>query len=223
MSAFLGIHDGHNASAALLVDGRLELALQEERLTRIKNQGDAPQGAAALALQRARELGANHGFGENDIKLALNGLYMNYGQWSRAAIVADYDRSAGLAGRGKQRSKIPSSTAPTSGARRRRGGNTCARPAWAGARWLRSSTTRPTPPRRITHHLGLGLGVEARRPRGFWCLPATEPATGCGDRVHRGARQARTHRRSERHDSIGRLYALVTRRRGWLRWNTNTR
>ena len=52
MSVVLGVHDGHNASVALLRDGRIELALQEERLTRVKNQGDAPGGAlrAALAL-----------------------------------------------------------------------------------------------------------------------------------------------------------------------------
>ena len=31
-------------------DGRLELALQEERLTRVKNQGDAPARRGALAL-----------------------------------------------------------------------------------------------------------------------------------------------------------------------------
>jgi predicted NodU family carbamoyl transferase len=66
----MGIHDGHNASVALLRDGRLELALQEERLTRLKNQGDAPAGAARLAIRRA---------GENacSAAVALNGHYMN--------------------------------------------------------------------------------------------------------------------------------------------------
>ena len=49
----LGVHDGHNASAALLRDGRIELALQEERLTRVKNQGDAPAGAVRAALAAA--------------------------------------------------------------------------------------------------------------------------------------------------------------------------
>jgi carbamoyltransferase len=33
----LGIHDGHNASVALLTDGKIEFALEEERLTRIKH------------------------------------------------------------------------------------------------------------------------------------------------------------------------------------------
>lgn len=41
----IGIHDGHNASVAVVRDGRVEFALQEERITRIKNQGDAPGNA----------------------------------------------------------------------------------------------------------------------------------------------------------------------------------
>lgn len=42
----IGIHDGHNASVAMLSDGRLCYALSEERLSRVKNQGGIP--AAAL-------------------------------------------------------------------------------------------------------------------------------------------------------------------------------
>ena len=34
----LGIHDGHNASASLIVDGELVCALGEERLSRDKHQ-----------------------------------------------------------------------------------------------------------------------------------------------------------------------------------------
>ena len=33
----LGIYDGHNASAALLIDGKIIGAVQEERFSRIKN------------------------------------------------------------------------------------------------------------------------------------------------------------------------------------------
>ena len=77
MSAYLGIHDGHNASAALVRDGRLELALQEERLSRVKNQGDAPAGAASLAREMA---------GAEQPRVALGGTYTNYGQWTREAI-----------------------------------------------------------------------------------------------------------------------------------------
>ena len=33
----LGVHDAHNASAALLIDGKIVGAVQEERFTRVKN------------------------------------------------------------------------------------------------------------------------------------------------------------------------------------------
>jgi carbamoyltransferase len=95
MSVFLGIHDGHNASVAMVRDGRIELALQEERLTRIKNQGDAPAGAAQCAFRMSNGEGAR-------TRVGLNGLYMNYNQWQRERILLDYERSADLPGRWKQ-------------------------------------------------------------------------------------------------------------------------
>jgi carbamoyltransferase len=33
----LGVHDGHNASACLLEDGRIKYCIQEERLTNTKS------------------------------------------------------------------------------------------------------------------------------------------------------------------------------------------
>ncbi len=56
----LGIHDSHNASAALLEDGRLVAAVQEERLTREKNQYGIPR----LAIQDILEM---TGLGMQDI------------------------------------------------------------------------------------------------------------------------------------------------------------
>ena len=41
-NSVIGIHDGHNSAIALVKDGRLDFAQQEERLTRIKNQGNMP-------------------------------------------------------------------------------------------------------------------------------------------------------------------------------------
>ena len=38
----LGIHSGHNASAALMVNGAIVCAWQEERFTGIKNQQGFP-------------------------------------------------------------------------------------------------------------------------------------------------------------------------------------
>lgn len=49
----LAIHDGHNASVALLQDGRITYAVSEERFTRIKNQGGFPSGATKRILSEA--------------------------------------------------------------------------------------------------------------------------------------------------------------------------
>ena len=40
----LGIHDGHNASAALIINGELKCAIAEERLSRQKNHYGFPSG-----------------------------------------------------------------------------------------------------------------------------------------------------------------------------------
>lgn len=49
----LGIHDGHNSSAALLKDGRIIAAVSEERLSRLKNDPGYPK----RAIEKALELG----------------------------------------------------------------------------------------------------------------------------------------------------------------------
>ena len=41
----LGIHDGHNASAALMKDGKIIDAIQEERFNKIKNFGGFPENS----------------------------------------------------------------------------------------------------------------------------------------------------------------------------------
>ncbi len=92
MSTVIGVHDGHNASVAVVRDGRVEFALQEERITRVKNQGDVPKNALAAALRDA-------GTGA---RVALNGRYMNYGQWGRETILEDYGRSSNVVSRMKQ-------------------------------------------------------------------------------------------------------------------------
>lgn len=49
----LGIHDGHNASAALLKDGKLICALAEERFSRVKNHFGYPANAINAILKFA--------------------------------------------------------------------------------------------------------------------------------------------------------------------------
>ena len=66
----IGIHDGHNAAACLLEDGAVTHALQEERLTRIKNHDVFPAQAVAWLLEQA-------GCGMDDVDaVAFNGNHM---------------------------------------------------------------------------------------------------------------------------------------------------
>ncbi len=49
----LGVHDGHNSSACLLVDGTVKFAIQEERLRKIKNYWGIPELAISNCLSYA--------------------------------------------------------------------------------------------------------------------------------------------------------------------------
>jgi carbamoyltransferase len=53
MTAILGIHDGHDASAALMVDGRFVAAAQEERFTGRKMECGYPRHAVDACLRLA--------------------------------------------------------------------------------------------------------------------------------------------------------------------------
>jgi carbamoyltransferase len=85
-SAILGVHDGHNAAAALLLDGTVVGAVQEERFTRIKNQGDVPHQSIATLIQSQSEPVR---------QVALDGLYMVYGGWTRESVMHGYQCAAG--------------------------------------------------------------------------------------------------------------------------------
>ena len=197
MSVVIGIHDGHNASAALVRDGRIELALQEERLTRVKNQGDAPAGAFAEAVKLA---GSDAGLA----RVALNGRYVNYNQWQRETILGDYQRSSRLSSRLKQRLKRT---------------------------WVDRVYQKRKSAIREEQLAGIGIGRERLDPvehhlahasaAYYTAPPCSEKmlvltCDGSGDRVSatvsigEGGRLSRIAEVSE-HDSIGRLYALVTR------------
>src|SRR5262245_10622275 len=93
-----GIHLGHNAAAALVEDGRLVFAMQEERLSRVKNQGGLP----VLTLDYIS--GLVHVEGDSDVSrdVALGGKNLSLCYWKRDDIL----RSAGsgapnLVGRAK--------------------------------------------------------------------------------------------------------------------------
>jgi carbamoyltransferase len=195
VSVFVGIHDGHNASVAVIRDGRIELALQEERLTRVKNQGDAPAGAVKLALQIV---------GGDGARVGLNGLYMNYHQWQRDTILADYERSADLASQFKQPFK---GTFVDRAYQRRKANQRAAALAEIG---VAKENAEP-----VEHHLAHASAAYHTAPwPGEKILVLT--CDGSGDRlsatvsIGQGGALSRIATVSE-HDSIGRLYALVTR------------
>ena len=199
MSTVIGVHDGHNASVALVRDGRVEFALQEERITRVKNQGDVPKNALAAAL----------GDAGTGARVALNGRYMNYGQWGRETILEDYGHSSNAISRIKQ----PLKNTFVDRAYQRRKAE--AREECLGEVGIDRERIDT-----VEHHLAHASATY------YTCPWPDEPVLvitcdGSGDRVcatvsigDRG-KLTRIAQVSE-HDSIGRLYALVTRYLGMV-------
>jgi predicted NodU family carbamoyl transferase len=96
MNPILGIHDGHNAAAAILHQGKIIAAVQEERLTGNKNQGGLPRQAIGDVLSMS-------GMSRSEIgKVALNGHYMTYDHWDREALLEEYERCGGTVAQLKQ-------------------------------------------------------------------------------------------------------------------------
>ena len=91
----VGVHNGHNSSAAVVQDGLLAFALQEERLTRVKNQGGLPK----LTLQRiASDFPVTELVGEG-LPVAFGGRNLTACDWQRDAILKSYgQRSSGPVG-----------------------------------------------------------------------------------------------------------------------------
>lgn len=91
----VGVHNGHNSSAAVVQDGLLAFALQEERLTRVKNQGGLPK----LTLQRiASDFPAMDPASEG-LPVAFGGRNLTACDWQRDAILKSYgQRSSGPVG-----------------------------------------------------------------------------------------------------------------------------
>jgi carbamoyltransferase len=92
----LGLHDGHNAAAALLENGRVVAAVQEERLTRTKNQSGIPKCAIEDLLSMT-------GVTRSELSTAaLNGTYMTYDHFDREPLLKNYGQSSGVITKLKQ-------------------------------------------------------------------------------------------------------------------------
>ncbi len=207
--SFIGVHDGHNASVALVRDGRLQFALQEERLTRIKNQGDVPVQALRQALS---VLGG--GLSAAD-RVALNGRYMNYQQWDRETVVRDYERSASIGSRLKQPLK---NTFIDRAYQRHK--------AEARMEALETLGLVESQTVAVEHHRAHAAAAYytapwRSRPTNFPERTLVVTCDGSGDRlsasvsIGEGSSLTRIAEVSE-HDSIGRLYSLVTRYLGMV-------
>ena len=209
MSVVLGVHDGHNASVALLRDGRVELALQEERLTRVKNQGDAPAGAVRAALALANG-GPSSGPPPAAPVVALNGHYMKYRQWERETILRDYEHCSGLASYLTQWAKC----SPLDRMYQRR--RAAERAAHLSALGVDRGQLAP-----VEHHQAHAAAAYYMSPRTASEKTLVFTCDGSGDRlsatvsVGENGHLTRLAEVSE-HDSIGRVYALVTRRLGMI-------
>jgi carbamoyltransferase len=94
----IGIHNGHNASAAILENGVLTFAMQEERLTRTKNQGGLPHEALMAAGDKFLDQNLSR-----DIGVALAGHNLTTCHWRRGDILRTYGMtSCGVVGRAKR-------------------------------------------------------------------------------------------------------------------------
>lgn len=95
----VGVHNGHNAAAAMVRDGDLSFALQEERLTRLKNQGGLPTRTLKAIATEFAETDGNSGC----MPIAFGGKNLTACHWKRDAILATYgNTSCGAVGRVKR-------------------------------------------------------------------------------------------------------------------------
>ena len=81
----IGIHDGHNASVAAIQNGRVIAACQEERLSRVKNQGGTPVNA----LEETLRLGGIDSFDQVD-KVVVAGTISQPPYITRTDVLQDY-------------------------------------------------------------------------------------------------------------------------------------
>src|SRR5262249_41891238 len=142
--------------------------------------------------------------GAEPLRLALNGHYMNYNQWQREVILRDYEASATLTSRLKQPLK---NTFLDRAYQRRKAGQRAEELLKLG---FESSKAEP-----VEHHLAHASAAYYTSPwREQRALVLT--CDGSGDRLSATVSigdngNLRRIAKVSEHDSIGRLYALVTR------------
>lgn len=88
----LSLHDGHNASACLLEDGRITRAVQEERMTGVKNQPGFPDNAIRWILD-------DTGLAGGDLDRIVYGSWSQFVPLTREEKVKRYKEQARLPSR----------------------------------------------------------------------------------------------------------------------------
>lgn len=91
----VAVHDGHNASACLLDRGHLRMALQEERLSRVKNDSDFPSRAVQRMLSACDVAAADVG------AFIFSSRHMPWNK-SREALVEEYRQSSSASTRARR-------------------------------------------------------------------------------------------------------------------------
>jgi len=82
----IGIHAGHNSSVALVENGNLASAIQEERLTRVKNQGGLPTQVLDQIFKNSHSLTANN----HNIHFAYAWKAIIRSLWQREELIKSY-------------------------------------------------------------------------------------------------------------------------------------
>ncbi|MBM4327382.1 MAG: hypothetical protein FJ118_09490 [Deltaproteobacteria bacterium] len=202
MTVILGVNDNINSAAAILSDGVLLGAVQEERLTRVKNQGGVP-GMAIDDVLKA------HGLTLKEIdQVALAGAYTSFGRWSREAVTRQYQHASSPWGHIKQ--KLKNSVVDDLYRKYRRTGRL------AEYEQLKFRSERLTS---LDHHMCHASAAYYGSPMSGRQLALT--CDGSGDRLSATVcigENGRLDRIAEVHesDSLGRLYAVVTFLMGML-------
>lgn len=85
----LGVHDGHNAGACILKDGKVASAISTERITRIKNDTGYPKEAIAEALRIAGlKAGEIEKVAVASTQRSTTEWFMNTGSWYQSRLPA---------------------------------------------------------------------------------------------------------------------------------------
>jgi carbamoyltransferase len=85
----IGLHRGHNSAVALVQNGSLIFSLQEERLTRVKNQGGVPR-LALTEIAKLNSFGANG----HETHVAYAGRALTTVVWQRNGSGSGYGRAS---------------------------------------------------------------------------------------------------------------------------------